>query len=96
VRSRGEWAQAPLTMTIKRIPYHGWPDSLLLSNGTVEAMVVPALGRVMQFRFAGEESGAFWENRELDGHLLSAETGSCLSDSSRPSRRKSFGEGPLC
>ena len=79
MRSRGEWAPAPLTMMIKRIPYHGWPDSLLLSNGTVEAMVVPALGRVMQFRFAGEESGAFWENRELDGHLLSAETDGWLN-----------------
>lgn len=54
-------------MTIERISYHGWPESLLLSNGAVEAVVVPAIGRVMQFRFAGEETGAFWENRQLDG-----------------------------
>jgi hypothetical protein len=52
-----------LTVTINQISYRGWPGSLVLSNGIVEAFVVPTLGRVMQFRFAGEESGAFWENR---------------------------------
>lgn len=56
-------------MTIERISYHGWPDCLLLSNGVVEVIVVPAIGRVMQFRFAGEKEGAFWENRELDGQI---------------------------
>ena len=61
-------------MTVKQISYHGWPESLLLSNGTVEVLVVPAIGRVMQFRFAGEEAGAFWENRELDGCLPDATT----------------------
>jgi hypothetical protein len=60
-------------MTIKRIPYHGWPEALLLSNGAVEAIVVPEIGRVMQFRFAGEGTGAFWENRELDGQSPSAD-----------------------
>lgn len=59
-------------MTIQRIAYHGWPDSLLLSNGTVEIIIVPAIGRVMQFRFAGDEAGALWENRHLDGHPLCA------------------------
>ncbi|MGH9578263.1 MAG: DUF4380 domain-containing protein, partial [Terriglobales bacterium] len=38
-----------------------------MSNGMVEAVIVPTVGRVMQFRFVGEESGAFWENRALDG-----------------------------
>src|SRR6266536_3501346 len=47
--------------------YHGWSNSILVSNGRVEAMIVPAIGRVMQFRFAGEEDGPFWENRVLDG-----------------------------
>src|SRR5437764_10455691 len=50
-----------------RTNYHGWADSILLSNGRVEAVIVPAIGRVMQFRFAGEEDGPFWENRALDG-----------------------------
>ncbi|MGH9554724.1 MAG: DUF4380 domain-containing protein [Terriglobales bacterium] len=59
-------AQQP-AVSIRKITYHGWPDSLLMSNGVVEAVIVPAVGRVMQFRFAGEEGGAFWENRALDG-----------------------------
>lgn len=47
--------------------YHRWPNSLIISNGVVEAAVVPAIGRVMQLRFAGEEAGPFFENRTLDG-----------------------------
>jgi hypothetical protein len=50
-----------------RTNYHGWANSILVSNGRVEAVIVPAIGRVMQFRFAGEEDGPFWENRALDG-----------------------------
>jgi len=50
-----------------RTNYHGWADSILVSNGRVEAVIVPAIGRVMQFRFAGEEDGPFWENHALDG-----------------------------
>lgn len=46
--------------------YHGWP-AVILSNEKVEAVVVPSIGRVMQFRFVGEEEGPFWENRALDG-----------------------------
>jgi hypothetical protein len=33
----------------------------------VEVLIVPAVGRVMQFRFVGEEDGQFWENRAMDG-----------------------------
>src|SRR5262249_59922343 len=33
----------------------------------VDVVVVPAIGRVMQFRFAGEERGPLFENRNLDG-----------------------------
>jgi hypothetical protein len=47
--------------------YHGWTNSILVSNGRVEAVIVPAIGRVMQFRFAGEEDGPFWENSAMTG-----------------------------
>ena len=62
-------------MLVERISYHGWPDCYLLSNGRVEAVVVPAIGRVMQLRLAGKADGAFWENRALDGlvHGLAAD-----------------------
>ena len=58
---------ANFRITVTRTNYHGWPDSLLMSNGRAEAIIVPAIGRVMQFRFAGESDGPFWENRALDG-----------------------------
>lgn len=51
----------------KPVVYRGWTNSWLLANPQVEAVVVPALGRVMQFRFRGERSGPFWENERLAG-----------------------------
>ena len=53
-------------MTIRHLDYRGWHDSLLLSNGKAEAVIVPAIGRIMQFRSAGEE-GPFWENPAMEG-----------------------------
>lgn len=57
---------APRT-SIKQANYRQWPDSFVLSNGQIEAIIVPAIGRVMQLRFAGEDDGPFWENAELFG-----------------------------
>src|SRR5262245_28882475 len=51
---------------ISSITYHGWPDSLLINNGKEEVVIVPAIGRVMQFNFVGEE-GVLWENGRLQG-----------------------------
>jgi hypothetical protein len=61
-------------VTVERFSYHGWPDCYLLSNGRVEAVVVPAIGRVMQFRIKGETDSPFWENRALDGQMHDAAT----------------------
>jgi hypothetical protein len=47
-----------------KITYNGWADSFRLSNSEVEAVVVPSVGRVMQFHFVGEDS-IFWENSAL-------------------------------
>jgi hypothetical protein len=47
--------------------YNGWTNAILMSNGKVEAVVVPEAGRVMQFRFAGSTNGPFWENPALAG-----------------------------
>jgi hypothetical protein len=46
--------------------YRGWPGAWTLDNGVVQAVVVPEVGRVMQFGFKGEE-GVFWENPDLAG-----------------------------
>lgn len=56
-------------VTVTQVSYHGWPDSYVIANGIVEAVVVPSIGRVMQLRRAGQSDGAFWENRALDGQL---------------------------
>jgi hypothetical protein len=51
---------------ISSISYHGWADSLLLNNGKAEVVIVPAIGRVMQFHFVGEDD-VLWENEKLQG-----------------------------
>lgn len=65
-------SEAAARVTITPTNYHGWPDCYILSNGKVEAVVVPAIGRIMQFGFVGEE-GVFWENRSLDGREANAD-----------------------
>ncbi|WP_157229289.1 DUF4380 domain-containing protein [Rivularia sp. PCC 7116] len=55
-------------MTIKKINYQGWEDSYILSNSQVEAVIVPAIGRIMQFRFPDGEN-TFWEDSQLYGKV---------------------------
>ncbi len=59
-------AQKTHGIKIIRTEYHGWKDAIVMSNGQVEAVIVPSIGRVMQFRLIGEE-GVFWENSEVAG-----------------------------
>ena len=59
-------------VVVQRITYHGWSDALLMSNATVSVVIVPAIGRVMQFGFSGEE-GVFWENRALDSREVDSQ-----------------------
>lgn len=54
---------------ISSLSHHGWQGSYLLSNWIAEVIVVPAIGRVMQFRFAEDNAGPFWQNRALDGQV---------------------------
>ena len=69
----GAAAAAPGSpIRVTRVDYRGWSGCVLLSNGLVEAVVVPAVGRIMQFRFAGAPDGPFWENASLDGGRLHA------------------------
>jgi hypothetical protein len=66
-------------VSVARISYHGWPDCYLIANGSVEAVIVPAIGRVMQLRLKGEAEGAFWENHALDGQLHDAASSEWLN-----------------
>ena len=68
--------------------YRGWSDAIVMSNGKVEAVIVPAVGRVMQFRFAGEPNGPFWENQQMLGRSpdpKSSEWGNFGGDKTWPS-----------
>jgi hypothetical protein len=55
---------APIQIVIG--PYLGWERALTLGNGRVEAVVVPAIGRIMQFRRVGKAT-PFWEDPALRG-----------------------------
>lgn len=65
-------AESRITVA-ERQNYHGWTDAILLRNRLVEAIIVPSVGRVMQFRFVGEADGPFWENEKLLGKPMPAE-----------------------
>lgn len=68
--------------------HHGWADAIVMSNGKVEAVIVPSVGRVMQFRFAGETDGPFWENSQMFGrapNATSSEWGNFGGDKTWPS-----------
>jgi hypothetical protein len=49
------------------VDYQGWTNSYFMTNGKVEAVIVPALARVMQFRMTGDDLGVFWINPDLLG-----------------------------
>ncbi|MGB3636138.1 MAG: DUF4380 domain-containing protein [Rivularia sp. (in: cyanobacteria)] len=53
-------------ITVTKTNYQGWEDSYILSNSQVEAIIVPEIGRIMQFRFEGGEN-TFWEDSQLYG-----------------------------
>ena len=53
-------------VSVAKVTYHGWPGAYVLTNGTAEVIVVPEVGRVMQFHFVGEDP-VFWENPALYG-----------------------------
>ena len=57
-------------ITVTSTNHHGWTNALWMSNGKVYALVVPEIGRVMQFGFVGG-SNVFWENPRLFGRAAS-------------------------
>ena len=54
--------------TVRTLVRHrGWHDAVVMANGQVEAVLVPSVGRLMQFRFVGSQDGPLWENTKLAG-----------------------------
>lgn len=87
--------QAKAAVSITKTNYHGWSEAYQISNGVAEVLVVPTAGRVMQFRFAGEETGPFFENRAMDGKApipTSKEWGNFGGDKTWPSPQEDWGK----
>ena len=62
-------AFAPVTVT--RITWQGWPGSIRLSNGLVEAVIVPTIGRIMAFQFVGyPETNPIFVNKDWLGKTV--------------------------
>ena len=53
-------------VTVKTVTYNGWKGAQQLSNGTVEIVVVPQIGRIMRYGFAGG-ANVLWNNAALNG-----------------------------
>lgn len=60
---------APVTVATAQT-HRGWRDAIVLRNPTVEVVIVPSIGRVMQLRFVGETESPFWENEKLAGRAM--------------------------
>ena len=59
---------AAAAVTVTRLTYKGWTGCARISNGVVEAIIVPQIGRVMAFQFAGQpESSPIFTNPDLLG-----------------------------
>lgn len=61
-------ALGPLQGAVKVEPiaYHGWEGSYRITNGAVELIVVPAIGRVMRYGYVNGPN-MLWENAAMQG-----------------------------
>jgi hypothetical protein len=94
---RGIAADSTITVTTDQ-EFSGWHDAIILRNGVVEAVIVPSVGRVMQFRFVGETDGPLWVNEKLAGKPMPADpwktTGSFGGDKTWPAPQKAWNWPP--
>jgi hypothetical protein len=90
-------AQVNPTNFVTLTNYHNWSDAIFLSNGVVEALIIPDAGRVMQFRFSTSNTGPFWENPLMYGQTSTPNnwitTGAFGGDKSWPSPQTNWGSG---
>ncbi len=53
-------------VTVSQGEYHGWAGVYRLSNGTVDLVFVPQIGRILRYGYVGERN-VLWENAALAG-----------------------------
>ena len=63
---------ASAEVRVQQVEYKGWANCWKLSNGTVDLVVVPQIGRIMFFGFTGG-SNVLFENLALAGTVAGAE-----------------------
>ncbi len=89
---QGQTVSAPTSAVFTN--YHGWSNSVSVNNGVVEAVIVPAVGRVQQFRFAGDTNGVLWENSRMWGRTSSGFYPNFGGDKAWPSPQSEWGWPP--
>jgi hypothetical protein len=57
------------SLTVDRVDYHGWVGCYRLTNGDVELVYVPQVGRIMRYAFVGARN-VLWENSLLAGRSV--------------------------
>jgi len=61
-------------VTVEKAPFHGWSDAVLLKNSVAVVVIVPSIGRVMNFSFLDKSGqpteGPLWNNRMMDGKAV--------------------------
>lgn len=75
----------------EKATWHGWSDAVVLKNSVAAVVIVPSIGRVMNFSYldsSGQPSeGPLWNNREMDGKAVdpaSSQWGNFGGDKSWP------------
>ena len=56
---------------VEKATWHGWSDAVVLKNPVAAVVIVPSIGRVMNFSLLDKSGqpteGPLWNNREMDG-----------------------------
>ncbi len=73
---------------VQLISYLGWDESFEIRNDTTRVVVVPAVGRIMHYSYAGEKN-LIYTNPELHGYVL--EVGGVFKDGEGEQAHAFFG-----
>jgi hypothetical protein len=60
--------QLQASLRIEKLDYKGWHDAHRISNGKIELIIVPQIGRIMSLSHVGQEN-ILWENLQESGNI---------------------------
>lgn len=85
-------SNAPIQIRVG--PHFGWERAFTISNGKAEAVIVPAVGRILQFQFISQP-GPFWEDTALRGSKPDPSSGEWINfggDKTWPAPQSDWGK----